>query len=483
MVQKVDYTDKDFESLGVMLENYIKQRFDGWTDFNEANFGNVIKECFQLIGDMIAYYQDKQANNVHLLTTNLRSSVLAIAKRMSYILGTNQPATVDQTFELDSPSSAKVIIPAGEIVKTEAKDNPFVFQLLEPVEIPAGATSIQGTIENSESRTYQEELNGEPNQEIVLDYSPYIWDSEEVEIDGMPYSRVEDFLDSTDTSNHYVLQVDEDDKAHIFFGDGQNGVAPSGSLNIDYKTGGGSEANNIQVNQITKLERQFTDVNGNSVNLSTYNSTQPSGGQDKETISEAKINIPANKPAQKRTVSVDDYEDNSREVAGVSRTKCAVARDYPTIENGHVYVYIVPEGGGVLSSELLSQVEAYLTNDKVHNIGDILHIVSANYYTQDIASDIWVEDEYQDQKSEVKNDIIKAIEEYFAYENEDGTINYEINWEKEVSHSELVAIMQNVKEVKKLKLKTPASDITPGELKIPELGSITLYDEDTGVEL
>lgn len=483
MSDKMDYTSRDFEALGKELKNYITQRFDNWTDFNEANFGNILKELFQTVGDGLHYYQDKQANNVLLMNTKLRSVVLAIAKRMAYTLATNQPATVEQTFELSQPAPEKVIIPAGEIIKTQEKSNPFVFQLIEDIEIPQGGTSATGVIENSQTREHDEEMEGEPNQEIVLDYGPFIWGSEEVMVDDIPYSRVDDFLDSNDTSRHYVLQVDENDIAHIFFGDGQNAVAPEGGLHIDYKTGGGSDANSIQAEQITKLSRQFTDINGNPVNVTTYNPAQPSGGQDKESIAEAKINIPRHKPAQNRTVSEDDYEDNSREVAGVSRAKCALARDYDTIDNGHVFVYVVPEGGGEASSELLSQVEAHLENDKQHNIGDIVNIVSANYCTQDIIAEIWVEDIYSDKKSDVKNDIIETIEGYFAYENTDGTINEEIDWEKEIAHSELVSIIQNVEGVKKLNLTTPSDGIIPGELKIPALGNMTLYDEDTGSEL
>ena len=57
----LDYSDRDFSSLKLRLQDLIQSVFPDWTDFNTANFGIILLEMFCYVGDTLHFYQDTQA--------------------------------------------------------------------------------------------------------------------------------------------------------------------------------------------------------------------------------------------------------------------------------------------------------------------------------------------------------------------------------------------------------------------------------------
>ena len=57
------------------------------------------------------------------------------------------------------------------------------------------------------------------------------------------FTEVDSFLDSGPNDRHFLVRVDQNDRATLRFGDGRNGLPPSGTVTVRYKTGGGTSGN------------------------------------------------------------------------------------------------------------------------------------------------------------------------------------------------------------------------------------------------
>lgn len=75
LVQATDYTDKDFDSLRLRLQSLVRSVFPAWSDFNVADFGNILLELYAFAGDALTFYQDNQARESRLLTATQRKNL------------------------------------------------------------------------------------------------------------------------------------------------------------------------------------------------------------------------------------------------------------------------------------------------------------------------------------------------------------------------------------------------------------------------
>ena len=126
----IDYTDRDFDSLNLRLENLLRSVFPDWTDFQISTFGNILRELFAHVGDVLGFYQDKQAAESRISSARLRKSLLSLIKLIGYEATTARAATVDETFTLAEVPANNVILPEGTIVRTADVAGAIQFQLL-----------------------------------------------------------------------------------------------------------------------------------------------------------------------------------------------------------------------------------------------------------------------------------------------------------------------------------------------------------------
>ena len=114
-------------------------------------------------------------------------------------------------------------------------------------------------VEHSEPQDELFASSGLPNQEVVLPATPFLDGSAAVTAGNGDYVEVVNFLGSTATDRHFLVLVDQNDGATVRFGNGINGVVPSGTITVRYKTGGWATGN-VNAGTLTKLEGSFTDA-------------------------------------------------------------------------------------------------------------------------------------------------------------------------------------------------------------------------------
>lgn len=94
----VDYTGRDYYSIREQLIARIQERIPEWNASDPSDFGVALVEAFAYMGDLLAYYVDRTANEFSLATATQRNSLLNIAQTYGYIPSGYRSALVDVTF-------------------------------------------------------------------------------------------------------------------------------------------------------------------------------------------------------------------------------------------------------------------------------------------------------------------------------------------------------------------------------------------------
>lgn len=136
------------------------------------------------------------------------------------------------------------------------------------------------------------------------------------------WERVDDFLNSSSTDRHYIVNRTE---GYVLFGNGKSGRIPSASkapnITIEYKTGGG-ERTNLPTGAVQKLNRAIGFINQVS------NPEKLSGGCDVEPLSEAIERSSAMLRTQGKAITVRDYEELAKYATrNVGMVKCFAGYD------------------------------------------------------------------------------------------------------------------------------------------------------------
>lgn len=131
-----------------------------------------------------------------------------------------------------------------------------------------------------------------------------------VSVDGIRWTETTSLLFETGDALAYEVDFDELDRMTVKFGDGVFGsLVDSGkTIDVQYRIGGGAVGNVQQSSFDTTIVAWNLSDSRSPVTVYVTNPyTVGSGGQDRETITQAKKNIPQFVRANDRAVSVEDY--------------------------------------------------------------------------------------------------------------------------------------------------------------------------------
>lgn len=136
-------------------------------------------------------------------------------------------------------------------------------------------------------------------------------------VDGVRWTEVSSLYDQAEEAEVYTIRVGDDQKATVAFGDGLSGARlPNGQENVraTYRFGLG-EAGNVRAQSLQLMKRRPLGVR------SVTNPIEAKGGEDPESLDEARVNAPLTVLTLDRLVSLSDYEDFARAFAGVAKAK------------------------------------------------------------------------------------------------------------------------------------------------------------------
>lgn len=494
----LDYTDKDFDALRVRARQLISAAFPEWTDDNVANFGNILVDLHCFVGDVLGFYQDKQARETRWTQAKQRKNLLALVKLIGFRPTGATAATAAETFTLTSgAAAADVILPKGTIVRTLEVTAPSRYQLLSDLTIPAGQTVATATVENSEFQSDAFASNGLANQSFTLTRTPYVDGSAVVVAANGAYTQVDNFLRSGPTDRHFVVVVDQNDRARLDFGNGINGQIPSGTIAVEYKTGGGL-AGRVEAGKLTKLEGNPTDAFGNPVTIGVTNVLKSDGGADRQSNESIRQLAPESVRVSDRTVAREDFEIVAKKVPTVSRALMVTKNEDPGISENSGILFLVPPGSGTVSQGTIDAVTAqflifpYTTTFQ-------LAVQGAAYLVVNVRARIFLAKGAV--PATVKAAVVASLGAFFAVEDDEGTpnplIDFGFNYKDAngdpdgfLALSDVFNVVRDTVGVRKVdpsdngfQLNGLPTDLAIENKQFPKLGTITLIDADLGVEL
>lgn len=490
-----DYTDKDLASLRARLYRLVVTVFPEWTDQNVATFGNTLLESFAYVGDVLAYYQDNQAAESRFLSATQRRSLLSHAKLIAFKVPGATAATVDVRLAIDAVTAGDVTFPAGTFVATADAVDPVRFQLLDNTTIPAGATQVVATVENSESAEDAFTSSGLPNQEFVLTSTPYLDDSAVVVAADGAYAQVDNFLQSTGLDRHFVVLVDQRDRARLRFGNGISGSVPVGSVSVVYKTGGGA-AGEVPLGAVQVLEGAFFDAFGAPVQASVVSLAKAVGGTDRMSNEAIKVRGPASVTAPVNTVTRADFETNALRLSSVARALMLTSDEDPAIPENSGNLYVIGRDGAPPSTLLRAQVKTQVTLTYPSPLTFTVNVLDPLFKTVNVEARVFLRPGFT--PAVARAAITAALTAWFAVLNPDGSPNTRVDFgakyvsddgtlDPRLPWSDLFNAVRDVPAVAKMDpgavgflLNGGRADVLLAFHEFPVLGTVTLVDARTG---
>ncbi len=498
-----DFTARDFDSWLAELRSKATSTFPAWTDFNTANFGNFLLEMFAHTLDVGSYTQDQQFKETRSQLARLRRSMISLGKLVTFTLPGATVATVDLEISF-ADGLARVqdlVIPSGTVVRTE--DGTVEYDLTEETTILAGDVQIEDVpAENARAQSENFVATGLPGFSFVLGQVPYVDDSGVVTIGVDSFTEAESFFESGPTDKHYVVTVDDEDRASFTFGDGTNGVVATGAGTVAYKTGGGFNGR-VDANTLVAFRdgNRFPTLSGEQSTLTVRNPSGSSGGVDRMEVEEARVAMPAHvRTLGRRSVTQQDFEDNALKVRGVARAMMLTSDNDPDIEENRGELYIVPVGGGLPSSTLKTEVLDFINDEYPPTLTFDFTVEDPSLRIVSVAATVSLN------RGVTESDARAAVEEsldlLFSLSNEDGSPNEAIDFgfrirnllmedtavQGEVAWSDIfnavrdAATATGARVFRKVEEDdfSPADDVPLTDTQFPVLGSITLINAETG---
>lgn len=502
-----DYTDKDFEALRERMFNLIRSVFPTWSDFAVSNFQNILVELYAFTGDVLSFYQDQQAREGRFGTAQLRKSMVALVKLIGYAIPGASAASADVVITITNASALTgTVVPSTStpvIVRTEAVTNPIRGEVLSPLPFQIPVADVSKTFQWEESLTQPEYLVASTNlsnQRYLLPFGPFLNDGSEIvqtTAQGL-FTRVSTLYNSGPTDLHYRIQLDQNDRGQVIFGDGVNGEIPGGNISASYRTGGGIFGN-VEQGALKKVEGSFVDSVGSTAYLVASNAAAAEGGIPREEIEGTRVNAPESLKVLTRTVAREDYEINARRVDGVGRALMLTSNEFAGIGENRGELYIIPSTGGTPSQLLLDSVFTMCTVTYPNTVTFQLTVRPASYLTIHIRAVIYLEQNTvpSEVKASVTTNLTSHFEPMLASQAPNPEVDFGYNYKDadgnpagEIAWSDIQNIVRDTTGVRKVDagdqgftMNGLRADLPIPNWQFPQLGDVTVINGDTGLEI
>ena len=323
--------------------------------------------------------------------------------------------------------------------------------------------------------------NGTPNQSLESSKANYIDDGNDVLlVDGVQWTRVSDFLSSSPTDQHYVVELTGDrGKGLVRFGDGTTGAIPAvGVSNIiwTYRHGANVDGN-VGANTITKDQGSLSLVNR------VFNPRQGGGwsaeeGNTEQSLQRAKQLAARLNQSKGVAVSASDlppltirYQD--------SEGSSPFVRAYATEEAygpKTVGLVVMVAGGGQASSDQLLELATFFNGDATASPAIPSRIVAnqrvtaVNFEPRSIDIDAIVYG-----TGVTKQEIENALSTRFQPDAVDADGNWIWSFADLVSVSKIDQEIHNVSpRVRTVTINTPTQDVQLDANELPQIGSLNI---------
>lgn len=414
-----DFTSLDFESARADLIRYAQTRFPGelWTDFNDSNPATGLVELMAYAVDLLAYTANSQVQETMVATLVREQNFRNVSKAFDYVL---------KSAAASSTTVRCTLAPAGVYPFTISKHLQFstgadgtVFQPVADVAVAAypGAGYVDVAAVQGVER-FEEVLgvtNGLPSQKFILGSPDLIDGTLQFQVGLTAYTVTTNFVSAGATDKEILLSTDEFGVTTVTVGDGINGVIPPSGQTVKatYKTGGGLTTN-VAAATVTRVYGTSDGSAQPAQITAVTNLATATGGASKQSIDNARQNLPLALKANERAVTLQDYSTLAvSEVTGVLKANAVAGKAYGG--SSPILLFVVPNGGGNPSDALRNLTIVTLKSFRL--AGKRVRVLDPVYVDVLIESDTFVQpnssalDTANAQRAILKNEFaLEAVE-------------------------------------------------------------------------
>ena len=211
---------------------------------------------------------------------------------------------------------------------------------------------------------------------VKLSRVPVISNSVEVTVNGEPWTQVSSVGIQNEFAQVFQVKTFVSGDTAVVFGDGTFGalVPQEAAIVVTYRIGGGLTGN-IALNSVNTTITGLIQSLSNPVPVQITNTTSTGqGGQEAETLEQARVNIPYYTRTNDRAVTLSDYQTIAQQYNDPQFGSVAYARSVVRTENAllegnivSIYAWTTGPGGGLvpLSAQLKTALQTYLQTKSV----------------------------------------------------------------------------------------------------------------------
>lgn len=319
----VNTSDLDFVNIKSKLKTYFKNssEFKDY-DFDASGLSSIL--------DVLAYNTHVNAlianmaiNESFLSTSQLRSSVLGHAESLGYTPRSKSSATATVDIVVSDPlgSSSEELIPARTRFTASVDDAAFVFYTNQ--EYVASRNSddefVFSGVDVYEGKERTKTFFADADIETVfvipdsdIDTTTMIVDVYENSTSNVSirYKNILTAPAITNDSRVYMLRETPAGEYEMYFGDGELlGIRPSAGnvIQVSYIATSGADANGAAKFAVDAFD---------GYDKSVVTVSPASGGSEKESVEEIKVNAPRAFATQQRLVTAEDYTSTIKSLYG-----------------------------------------------------------------------------------------------------------------------------------------------------------------------
>jgi uncharacterized phage protein gp47/JayE len=359
------------------------------------------------------------------------------------------PHIIQQITSAEGAVSNNRIVVATPMIGTFTSDN-FEAEVYESrIELIQGQTITEKFVSPSVAQD---------GYTIRLGYRPVIDDSVSITVNGIVWTSFTSLYLAQSLDYAYTVKNLPNDSTIIQFGDGKFGrvIPTDATILVTYRIGGGS-IGNVSVRAIGSSLTGLIDGLSNPITVNIQNVTASGlGGQDRETVDQARDLIPAFTQTNNRAVTLSDWQSlasgfSDPTYGSVSYARASTQSGNSLLEGNIVVVYAWTTGpsGGLMSltPQLKTSLKAYLMQ---HCMATDYVIVSDGS-SRPIPISLQFKTNPGYDVATVTRSLSQAVSSFVAALTPGSTI----------IHSNLITTLNNVTGVDHVDVVTPTSNLAP----------------------
>jgi hypothetical protein len=423
------FTNLDFDQIRTSIKDYLRAN-SNFTDFDfEGSNFSILIDTLAYNTYITAFNSNMIVNESFLDSATLRENVVSLARNIGYVPRSKSASKAQVIIKVPTTStSPTATLQAGLVCVGTKDDTSYVFSLPENVTTTInggyatfGTTTSPIEIYQGTFLKKQFTVDGSLDQRFVLDNSSidtstlvvYVKGPSDTGL-GREYSKIDNIVGVTTTSETYLIQEVQDEKYELLFGDGFFGkkLQNSSVITATYVVTDGKEGDGASSFTYAGSLRNSDNnlfLPSDSVSITTVQ--KASNGGDIEPIASVKYFAPRLYASQYRAVTPRDYEAIIQQIYTNTESVSVVGgEELDPPRFGTVYISIKPKNGDYLSD---FDKEFILSKLKQYSISGInQQIIDLKVLYVEIDSAIYYNPSQTTNPANLKSSVVAALNEY-----------------------------------------------------------------------